>query len=65
MRNRLGGRVVPVLHDRPAARVEMDCGFPLVAVIAAQSAAKMDLKVDDVACALVKATAVDEAASVT
>jgi molybdate transport system ATP-binding protein len=64
VRNRLAGRVVSVLHDGPLARVEMDCGFPLVAAITAQSAAEMDLKPDDAVCAVVKATAVHVAASV-
>jgi molybdopterin-binding protein len=44
--------------------VELDCGFPLIAVITAQSAAEMDLKADDTVCAVVKATAVHTAAIV-
>jgi molybdate transport system ATP-binding protein len=64
VRNRLAGRVVSVVHDGPLARVELDCGFPLVAAITAQSAAEMDLKPDDAVCAVVKATAVHVAASV-
>ena len=64
-RNRLTGRVLSVLRDGPLARVELDCGFPLVATITAQSAAEMDLKPDDAVCAVVKATAVHTAAAVT
>ena len=64
VRNRLAGRVVSVVHAGPLARVELDCGFPLVALITAQSAAEMDLKPDDAVCAVVKATAVHVAASV-
>jgi molybdate transport system ATP-binding protein len=63
VRNRLAGRVVTVERDGPLARVELDCGFPLVALITAQSAAEMDLKAGDAVCAVVKATAVHLAAS--
>jgi molybdate transport system ATP-binding protein len=58
IRNRLPGRVVSVSLEGPLARVELDCGFPLVAVITAQSAAEMRLKADDAVSAIVKATAV-------
>jgi molybdate transport system ATP-binding protein len=64
VRNRLTGRVISVLREGPLARVELDCGFPLIAVITAQSAAEMDLKPDDTVCAVVKATAVHTAAAV-
>jgi molybdate transport system ATP-binding protein len=64
VRNRLTGRVLSVLREGPLARVELDCGFPLIAVITAQSAAEMELKPDDTVCAVVKATAVHTAASV-
>ena len=64
VRNRLTGRVLSVLREGPLARVELDCGFPLIAVITAQSAAEMELKPDDEVCAVVKATAVDTAAAV-
>ena len=39
-RNRLAGRVRSVIPEGPLARVELDCGFPLVAVVTAQSAAR-------------------------
>jgi molybdate transport system ATP-binding protein len=64
VRNRLTGRVLSVLREGPLARVELDCGFPLIAVITAQSAAEMDLKPDDTVCAVVKTTAVHTAAAV-
>jgi molybdate transport system ATP-binding protein len=57
-RNRLPARVRSVLLEGPLARVELDCGFPLVAAITAQSAADMSLKPGDSVCAVVKATAV-------
>jgi len=64
VRNRLAGRVISVERDGPLARVELDCGFPLVALITAQSAAEMELKPFDPVCAVVKATSVHVAAAV-
>jgi molybdopterin-binding protein len=58
VRNRLPGRVVSVIPEGPLARVELDCGVPLVAVITAQSASELQLKPGDEMCAAVKATAV-------
>jgi molybdopterin-binding protein len=58
VRNRLSGRVVAVTPEGPLARVELDCGFPLVAIITGQSAADLALKAGDDVCASVKATAV-------
>jgi molybdate transport system ATP-binding protein len=57
-RNRLSGRVLSVLPEGPLARVELDCGFPLVAVITVQSAAELGLKPGDAVCAVVKTTSV-------
>ena len=58
VRNRLPGRVLSVIPEGPLARVELDCGVPLVAVITAQSAAELHLKPGDALCAVVKTTAV-------
>ena len=58
VRNRLPGRVLSVIPEGPLARVELDCGVPLVAVITAQSAAELQLKPGEDVCAVVKATAV-------
>jgi len=58
IRNRLAGRVVSVAFEGPLARVELDCGFPLVSVITAQSAIDLGLGPGDTICAVVKATAV-------
>jgi molybdate transport system ATP-binding protein len=58
MRNRLAGRVTSVAVEGPLARVELDCGFPLVAMITAQSAKEMELRTGDQVCAIVKTTAV-------
>jgi molybdate transport system ATP-binding protein len=61
-RNRVAGRVRSVMLEGPLARVELDCGFPLVAVVTAQSAGELQLKPGDAVCAIVKATAVHLAA---
>ena len=58
VRNRLPARVLSVLLEGPLARVELDCGFPLIAAITAQSAADMNLRPGDPVYAVVKATAV-------
>ncbi|HYW48822.1 MAG TPA: ABC transporter ATP-binding protein [Bryobacteraceae bacterium] len=58
VRNHLRGRIRSVILEGPLARVELDCGFPLVAVVTAQSAGELHLKPDDAICAVVKATSV-------
>ena len=58
MRNRIDGRVTSVTLEGPLARVELDCGFPLVAVITAQSADELTLKPQDQVSAIIKTTAV-------
>ena len=58
VRNRLPGRVLSVIPEGPLARVELDCGVPLVAVITAQSASELQLKAGDDMCAVVKTTSV-------
>jgi molybdate transport system ATP-binding protein len=58
VRNRLAARVESVVLEGALARVDLDCGFPLVAAITAQSAEEMNLKPGDAAYAVVKATAV-------
>jgi len=58
VRNRLAGRVRSVVPEGPLARVELDCGFPLVAVVTAQSAAELELKPGDEVCAAAKTTSV-------
>jgi len=57
-RNRLSGQVRSVTLEGPLARVELDCGFPLVAVVTAQSAGELRLKPGDDLCAVIKATSV-------
>jgi molybdate transport system ATP-binding protein len=58
VRNRLPGRVLSVIPEGPLARVELDCGVPLVAVITAQSADELHLQPGDALCAVVKTTSV-------
>lgn len=57
-RNRLAGRVTSVAYEGPLARVWLDCGLPLVAVITAQSAGELQLQAGDAVCAIVKTTSV-------
>jgi molybdate transport system ATP-binding protein len=57
-RNRLNGTVSSVTLEAPLARVELDCGFPLVALITAQSAADLELKPGTALCAVIKTTSV-------
>ena len=57
-RNRLAGRIRSIVREGALARVELDCGFPLVAVVTAQSAADLNLRVEDPMSAVIKATSV-------
>jgi len=57
-RNRLAGRIGAVLREGALARVELDCGFPLVAVVTAQSAADLRLRPGDPVTAVIKATSI-------
>jgi molybdate transport system ATP-binding protein len=57
-RNRMVGEVRAVSIEGVLARIELDCGFPLVSVVTAQSAADLDLKPGVPLCAVVKATSV-------
>ena len=57
-RNRLAGRVRSVVPEGPLARVELDCGFPLVAMVTAQSAGELALRDGETVCAVIKTTSV-------
>jgi molybdate transport system ATP-binding protein len=57
-RNHLPGRVTGVAREGPVARVELDCGLPLVALVTAQSVADLDLRLGQTIYASVKATAI-------
>ena len=58
VRNRLTGTVLSVGLEGPLARVELDCGFPLVAVITTQSSAELELKAGEAVCVVIKTTSV-------
>ena len=58
MRNHVAAKVTGVSVEGPLARVELDCGFPLVALITTQSAQEMELKPGDAVCAMIKTTSV-------
>jgi molybdate transport system ATP-binding protein len=62
-RNHLAARVSSVSIEGPLARVELDCGFSLVAVITAHSAHDLVLNPGDSVYAIVKTTAVHIARS--
>jgi molybdate transport system ATP-binding protein len=57
-RNRLPGRVLTVLPEGPLARIDLDCGIPLVALVTAQSAADLHLAPGDAVSAIIKTTSV-------
>jgi molybdate transport system ATP-binding protein len=57
-RNRLKATVRSVAADGPLVRVELDCGFPLAAVVTRPAAADLGLCAGAEVTALVKATAV-------
>jgi molybdate transport system ATP-binding protein len=54
-RNCLPGVIRNLLSEGASVRVEMDCGFPLVALLTKQGCAELNLKKDDTIYALVKA----------
>jgi len=58
VRNRIPGRVRAIAWEGPLARVELDCGFPLVALVTAQSASELRLATGDTVTAIVKTTSV-------
>jgi molybdate transport system ATP-binding protein len=61
-RNRLAGTIREVIPEGALARVELDCGFTLVALVTAQSAAELGLASGDRISAIVKTTSVHLAA---
>jgi len=58
VRNSISGKVRAVLPEGPLARVELDCGFTLVALVTAQSALDLNLQPGDQVSAIVKTTSV-------
>jgi molybdate transport system ATP-binding protein len=58
VRNRIAAQVQSVALEGALARVELDCGFPLVALVTAHSAGDLALRPGDRVCAAIKATAV-------
>jgi molybdate transport system ATP-binding protein len=57
-RNRLAGVVRSLSRDGPLVRVELDCGFPLTAIVTRPSAEELGLREGARVFALLKATAV-------
>ena len=54
-RNRLSAVVRAIVGEGPLTRIELDCGFPLTAVLTKQACAEMELKEGDNVLALIKA----------
>jgi len=54
-RNRLAGTVRTLKSEGATVRIELDYGFPIVAVLTRQSADKLGLALGGQICALVKA----------
>jgi len=61
-RNRIVGVIRAVTAEGALARVELDCGFPLVAMITAQSADELRLTEGEPVSAIIKTTSVHLAA---
>ena len=57
-RNRLAGRIQKVIPQGPLARVQVDCGFPLLALVTRSSAFEMNLEEGKMVGASFKASAV-------
>jgi molybdate transport system ATP-binding protein len=57
-RNRLVGRISSLAAEGPLIRAELDCGFPLVALITKNAAAELGLREGDAVTAVVKAPAI-------
>jgi molybdate transport system ATP-binding protein len=57
-RNHLPARIVSLIPEGPVARVALDCGFRLTAIVTRQSEEEMRLHEGDEVTAVVKATAV-------
>jgi len=57
-RNHLPGRILSVAPEGPLARVALDCGFRLTAIVTRQSGEEMHLREGEQVIAVVKATSV-------
>jgi molybdate transport system ATP-binding protein len=57
-RNRLPARIVSVIPEGPLARVTLDCGFRMTAIVTRQSEEEMRLREGEQVTAVVKATSI-------
>jgi molybdate transport system ATP-binding protein len=55
-RNRLPGIVKSVTHEGPMWRIDLDCGFPLTALLTRQACEELSLQENDRVLAMIKAT---------
>ena len=58
IRNQLPALVEAVVQEGPMARVIVNCGFPLTALVTRQSARDLNLRPGEPVTALIKATAI-------
>ncbi len=54
-RNRLSGVVSSIEHEGPTVRIEVDCGFPLIALLTRPAVEELGLAPGSKVCALIKA----------
>ena len=57
-RNRLAGSILTVSREGPMVRLNMDCGFPLAALVTKQACEELNLREGERVTALVKAPAI-------
>jgi molybdopterin-binding protein len=57
-RNHLPARIAAVIPEGPLARVTLDCGFRLNAIVTRQSEEEMRLREGELVTAVVKATSI-------
>jgi molybdate transport system ATP-binding protein len=55
-RNRLPGIVKSLIHEGPMWRIELDCGFPLKALLTRQACEELAIRESDHVLAMIKAT---------
>ncbi len=57
-RNQLAARIVSLAAEGPLIRVELDCGFSLVAIVTKHAAENLGLREGDAVTAVIKAPAI-------
>ena len=57
-RNRLPGKIVSLVSEGPTVRIQLDCGFPLTALVTRPSVEQLQLREGETVTVLVKAPAI-------